>query len=441
MSVIEQLSSISNSITKLMNFVANDESVKNDFEEYLKTVGGQNLPPQKLQSVVIPYIFERKLPNNKGIVEMFLETQDVSGEEKDIISSLSTAMNSVFEIEKVNSNGFDLYSLLNEKRYKIISLVKMNNFRGVHAGQFCVARIFCYKEEYYLLEIENVLSSIMRDEVFKYAVAKIIERPEDAYVDNPKKIEKIEAQIKDFSKKFVKFFGKDEIITNNHCADNLINLFNAYCEEGIEISQEELEKNIVPVEKNKYFVVEDFQNTYDNFMEKSLSGFSVHNSTYDIGLIFDKSLGLFVVPFYETFNKIYEVEDYKTIEGYKDCVKSFLENDKLPADLIKRVEKKHDNFLERTNEIMGSEYKTMKALLEHYKIDSLNTKIYSSTSVLYSSKIFSKVMEAVTDKVENEDKKDIDYSNVGRNDLCPCGSGKKFKKCCLDRVMAQKLVQ
>ena len=25
----------------------------------------------------------------------------------------------------------------------------------------------------------------------------------------------------------------------------------------------------------------------------------------------------------------------------------------------------------------------------------------------------------------------VDYSNTGRNDLCPCGSGKKFKKCCL----------
>jgi len=23
------------------------------------------------------------------------------------------------------------------------------------------------------------------------------------------------------------------------------------------------------------------------------------------------------------------------------------------------------------------------------------------------------------------------YKNIGRNDLCPCGSGKKYKKCCL----------
>jgi uncharacterized protein YecA (UPF0149 family) len=24
------------------------------------------------------------------------------------------------------------------------------------------------------------------------------------------------------------------------------------------------------------------------------------------------------------------------------------------------------------------------------------------------------------------------YTDVGRNDPCPCGSGKKFKKCCME---------
>ena len=35
-----------------------------------------------------------------------------------------------------------------------------------------------------------------------------------------------------------------------------------------------------------------------------------------------------------------------------------------------------------------------------------------------------------TGKVETyvKDKDDI-FANVGRNDPCPCGSGKKFKKC------------
>ena len=28
----------------------------------------------------------------------------------------------------------------------------------------------------------------------------------------------------------------------------------------------------------------------------------------------------------------------------------------------------------------------------------------------------------------------VDYDGVGRNDECPCGSGRKFKQCCMDRV-------
>lgn len=30
-------------------------------------------------------------------------------------------------------------------------------------------------------------------------------------------------------------------------------------------------------------------------------------------------------------------------------------------------------------------------------------------------------------------KGELVLSKVGRNDLCPCGSGKKYKKCCLDK--------
>jgi len=26
------------------------------------------------------------------------------------------------------------------------------------------------------------------------------------------------------------------------------------------------------------------------------------------------------------------------------------------------------------------------------------------------------------------------YPNVGRNEKCPCGSGKKFKNCCVDKL-------
>ena len=28
----------------------------------------------------------------------------------------------------------------------------------------------------------------------------------------------------------------------------------------------------------------------------------------------------------------------------------------------------------------------------------------------------------------------VEYAGVGRNDDCPCGSGRKFKHCCIDHV-------
>ncbi len=436
MSVIEKLSIISDTITKLMNFVLNDETVKPDLDEYLTAIASKNVQGNALQSKLIPYIFERRLTSDKkSIIQLFEEkNSDISSEEKNILEALKTSFSSVFEVRRILSSGFDFYNLVNEKMYKVLSLVKMNNFRGMTPGQYALCRLFQMKDEYYLLEISNVLSSTNRDEVYKYAIAKIIEKPEDAYFQNPQKEKQIESLVIDFGKKFQECFKTNEIITTNQCADNLINLFNDYCDLEILPDEDEIQANIKNVENNRFFTVSDFKNSYSNFMEKSLEGFSSHSSIYDIGIIYNKELGLFVVPFWQTFCKIYEVEDYKTIQGYKDCVKNFLENDKVPAQIIKTAAEKYPNFIERTNEILETNY-TLNELLSYYKADSFEKKIYSSASVLYASKIFEEMMKVVSDREEAAPiKEGIDYSKIGRNDKCPCGSGKKFKNCCMNKI-------
>ena len=433
MSVIEKLAIISDTITKLMNFVLSDELTKPDFDEYLATLGVQNPDPSRVQALLIPYIFERRLTTDrKTIITLFEEkNNDLSKEEKEILTSLSKSFSSIFEVRRVLSNGFELYNLVNEKTYKVLSLVKMNNFRGITPGQFALSRIFPMGEEFYLLEVSNVISSIQKEEVYKFAIAKIIEKPEDAYEQNPKKLEQIEALVNDFRTKFKECFESDEVITTNSCADNLINLFNIYCDEGIMPEKEFFQENIKQVEHNRYFTVSDFKNSYSDFMEKSLEGFSSHSSTYDIGILYDNELGLFVLPFYQTFCKIYEVNDYKTIQGYKDCIKNFFENDKVPANIIKKVANKYTNFIDRTNEILETNY-TLDTLLNFYKADSMEKKIFSSASVLYASKIFEQMMKVVSKKEDTQPVEGVDYTNVGRNDKCPCGSGKKYKNCCMN---------
>lgn len=426
--LLEDLKIVSDTIKNVVTFIQNDEVVKGDFEEYLKTIGiGQQHAVMDFNTACLNYIFERRL-QNKPIVKLYLDrTKKLSGEEKKVCEALLNSIHSVFEIKRVLKNGFSLYSVINEKTYDAISLVKMTAFRGVGVGQYVVARITKYENEVCLLEISGILPSTRREDALRYSIAKLVETPELAYQDNPQKQAELEAEIETLYQKFVDFFGVDEVITTSKLADGVIGAYNEFAELGNRI---DIKDYLQELKTYKFFNVTEFNNSYSNFLENSLGGFSSHEELYDVGIIYDRELGLYAVPFYETFCKIFEAEDYKNIEGYEECVKFFLENDKLPANLIKRVAAKYPNFMDRVNEIMKSGF-TLDGLLQQYKPQYLEKKIFSPTSVLYKSKAFSNTLGIIEEEEElPELPEGIDFSNVGRNDPCPCGSGKKFKKCC-----------
>lgn len=419
MLILEDLKEINDVIKELAEFIQNDEFVKPDFEEYIRTVNGMNL-----QSACFNYIFERNL-DNKSILTLYLEnTKKVPASTKKIVKALMASMSSIFEVKRVLQNGFDLNNIINEKNYSVVSLVKMTSFRGIGAGQYVVARIFKFEKAYYLLEISGVLPSSRKDDALRYSVAKIIQNPELVYFDNPEKQKEIENNVKEIYDKFIKFFGKDEVVTTNKFADDLIGAFNDFAEGGEKI---DIQDKIQLPETYKFFDVSEFNNSYDNFLENSLGGFSSHKETYDVGIIFDKELGLYAVPFFETFNKVFE--NFESVENAKACVEFFLQNDKFSANIIKRVAECHENFMDVVNKLLNANY-TLDELLQHYKSRYLENKIFSSTTVLYKSKAFSKTLGIIEEDIEKPSLEGIDLSKIGRNDPCPCGSGKKFKKCC-----------
>lgn len=419
MLILEDLKEINDVIKELAEFIQNDEFVKPDFEEYIRTVNGMNL-----QSACFNYIFERNL-DNKSILTLYLEnTKKVPASTKKIVKALMASMSSIFEVKRVLQNGFDLNNIINEKNYSVVSLVKMTSFRGIGAGQYVVARIFKFEKAYYLLEISGVLPSSRKDDALRYSVAKIIQNPELVYFDNPEKQKEIEKNVKEIYDKFIKFFGKDEVVTTNKFADDLIGAFNDFAEGGEKI---DIQDKIQLPETYKFFDVSEFNNSYENFLENSLGGFSSHKETYDVGIIFDKELGLYAVPFFETFNKVFE--NFESVENAKACVEFFLQNDKFSANIIKRVAECHENFMDVVNKLLNANY-TLDELLQHYKSRYLENKIFSSTTVLYKSKAFSKTLGIIEEDIEKPSLEGIDLSKIGRNDPCPCGSGKKFKKCC-----------
>ncbi len=433
MTVIEKLNDINGVIKDLFEFVQTNEITKEDFREYLSTFGSKNVSPAQMEKLFIPYVFERHLGEpSKSVIEIYNENSNLK--EKDIAKSLLTAQYSVFRIEKILKNGFELFNLTNEKPYTVLSLTKMTNFRGVAPGEFIVARIFKHENEYYLIGIDNMLPASRIKEAIRYAIVKIIQAPWLVYQDNTKKEKEITDDIKSMHKKFLEIFKSDEFITTNRHADTVIGILND--EDNIDnFDTEEAKK---PLDEYKFFTIRELNNSYDNFLENSLGGFSSHIEKYDVGIIFDEELGLYSIPFYKTFCMIFETDKNgkSIVEDEKGCINYFLTNDAISDKIVRRVAEKYPNFIEKINSVLESDY-TLDSLISKYKSEFLKRKIYSSTSVLFHSTVFSTSIDLIEDVAEEtsstQSTNNISYKNVGRNDLCPCGSGKKYKNCCLNK--------
>ena len=389
--IIDKINGINEIVKEIFEFTQTNDKVKADFDEYLATVGARNISLNQMEKIFLPYIFERKI-DNKSILEMYKEEKG----QTQVLDSLIKAQASIFEIKKILKNGFELYNLINEKTYRVLSQLD---------------------GEYYIIEISSVLSHSQKEEAYRYAVMKLVHSPELLYLDNSEKEEEIKNTISEMYQKFIKTFNKDLILTTNKYADDIIGAFN----EGEEI---DLSDKGCDITEFKFFHVKELDNNYSNFLENSMGGFSSHNETYDVAVIFDENNGLYAIPFYKTFCTIFE--DKTKVKNAKNCVEYFLTNGSIPNIILDRVSAKYSNFMDIINEFLGTSY-TYEELIKKYKSDYLENRIYSSATVLFCSKAFSEIFDYIS---EPQPQKPVITQKVGRNDPCPCGSGKKFKNCC-----------
>lgn len=388
MNTVEKIVGINEVLKEIFNFIKQDNEINSDFSEYLNTIGASNLTSTQMEKLFIPYIFERYIGKPaKNIIELFNEKY--TSHKPEIAKSLLNSQYTIFQIKRLLKNGFKLYNMTNEKEYEVISLTKMTTFRGLGIGNFIIARIFNIKDEYYLIGIDNVISPSQEEDAKRYAIAKIVQAPWLVYQDNLEKEEQIKQTVSDIYNKFLELYKTDEVITINTHADNIVGQLSE--DEAVENFKPE--EHIKPVNNYKFFEVKELDNNYNNFIENSVKGFSSHKEEYDVGIIMDKEFGVYTIPFYKTFCAIFEGEK---VENKSECIKYFLNNDSISANIIKRVAHKYNNFIEIINDELKEKY-TIDTLIEEYKSDFTRYKIYSPTCVLLHSNIFSSSIELLND--------------------------------------------
>lgn len=421
------LDKINDVVSDLFDFVVNDKEIYQNYSEHCKSELNESVTQAELQLFAMEYILNAVLPNGKNVISSYIDKHpDMSEEDRDLVQCIAASINSTFEVIKLDKHGFKLLNVMNERQYNVISLRKMQYFRGIVPGQFIVGRVMTYKDITYLVEISSLLPSAYKQEIYRNTLVQQLQSPELIYLDNPEKLSEIEGIVTKIGDKFNSFFVTDEVITISTHADALISAFNDYFED------ENCDIKTIPAELIEkpdvysYFELENVESNPLNPIESALQGFSAQEQLYDVGIVFDKDAGLLVLPFYDTFKQIFLIDDYKSINGYKECVLSYLENDKVPDSVIKKVyESNPDKFLNIVKEVTADEsISSLDAIIDKYKANYKSNKIFSALTVLYASNVFEKVIDSMQNSPAQK---------IGRNDPCICGSGKKYKKCCMNK--------
>ncbi len=427
--IIEDTNTLINQLTdKLTAFLLHDMQTGKDFRN-ITHIEDRNISLEEKRSRTLSYLYTR-LISGKSMIEYYMsKTLNLAQKELTVLEAMRDAFVGVFRIENVFKSGFELYSVINEKTYSVNILGKMHDFRGAYKGAFLYCCLCKLKDEYYVYDIRAITASDKVGGAQRYAISRIIENPDLVYFDNDEKLQEIKTQIDTFEKKFEECFSGMEVITTNKCADEIINAFNEYCESGSDEIKKLVAEGIKKPEKYAYFPTKDFNFTGNDFAKKSMAGFSSQDNEYDVGILFIKNSGLFAIPFFGTFCKIFE-DDYKTVSNYDSCLRNFLHNEKIPSVVLTYVAEKHPSFVSVINDIMKTNY-TLDDILRIFKSHNLNKPVISPASILYSSNVFSQIMVKEVRKEEKEAEPKIE--RVGRNDPCPCGSGKKYKKCCMPK--------
>ena len=413
LSIVDKLNALSEEMESLLDFMAQDAKIGEDFETYVEENNLKIEKQSQLNIALIEYLLDGKMQDSTRVLDYYLSLNRQKNPQ--VVEAFKTSITSVFEITKVLKNGYETYSLTCEKDFCLIPLVKMVNLRGIAKGDFIRARIIEFEGEFYLLEIYDVISSLNFYKAASEAVKCLISNPGCAFFKNEEKLKKIENSVSEFKKYFKNSFNdKNSIITTNKQADNLINALN---------EQVETKEYIQTPSEYKFFDIKEFEENED-FIQNAVGGFSKHKCIYDIGLYFDDNEGLYIVPFLGTFYKIFETfkNNEFEIEGAKNCIREFLKSDKVPKGVLAFVAKKYEDFLAVINLALDTNFNSTKEVVEKFK--GAEDKKFSPMIILYNSKIFSEILGI---KEEDDPPK---YENIGRNDPCPCGSGKKYKKCC-----------
>ena len=154
-SVVDSLNLISSTMENILDFVANDKALSEDFQEYLEINNIEIESERDFNNVIIQYALDMKMQNGLRVLEYYRRNSKSYDE---VIDALQNSFCSVFKVEKVLSNAYDVTCLTSNAQLTLIPMVKMEHLKQIGKYDYLQARIIELSGVQYILEIYDVIS-------------------------------------------------------------------------------------------------------------------------------------------------------------------------------------------------------------------------------------------------------------------------------------------
>ena len=200
--------------------------------------------------------------------------------------------------------------------------------------------------------------------------------------------------------------------------------------------------------------VSGFLQKYNDFSNSAVGFINAFEEISDSNL-FDKE----VEPLFEA---LYDADErsksYKTV---REIIDRILEKTIKVYDLSTVITSNTNEFIDYLETIFKTRESAFQMLvlmsiseaLREHGVDSDDLETMRANFIMITSfvSMLNVLRREELEKVQNnkffvprnlqeeiESDMQMDFGNVGRNDPCPCGSGKKYKKCCLNKKVEKK---
>jgi len=351
------------------------------------------------------FVYSYRLLDNLTVIDRFVsETSDLSEKEKAIVLRWKDPVGGIFQVKRALPDGFVAENLINEVDYTIKpTTIPQRLEQLARPGAFFRAKIIPVNDKEYIFSGTQKFLDISEKEVLKAAASLQLEHPKFAFRDNEERVKRgFELQKKERAS-FIEYFGGDEVLTEGKKLDELMTGFMDYklknhdipIPEGYKPPKMKLPKDLV---KNK-----------------------------DVGIVFDEIGGQSFLVNYGLILSIFQNPDDLKIKRYKDDILAYLKDETISPLVLRRI---FFRYPQNTEFIIGRilnrpEFdlkRDFDFLMEEFKPSFKGRKIFPQMMPM-SERMIRVLRPEIYQGKENG-------SKIGRDDPCPCGSGKKYKKCC-----------